>query len=64
MPRRARNESQDNRDWMTRAREQLTLAEGMPPGSARDEAIRKAEQLRSAAEMMGFLHGGDSMVRK
>jgi hypothetical protein len=60
MPRRVKNDSIDTRDWMTRAQEQITLAESLPAGPERDEAIRKAEQFRSAAEMMGFLHAGDT----
>lgn len=55
MARRARNDTKDPRDWMTRANEDRALAEKMQPGPLRIEALKKAEQLREAAEMMGYL---------
>lgn len=64
MARRARNGSNDSRDWMTRAKDDFAHAETLPAGPARDEAIRKAGQLRSAAEMMGYLHSEDLRAPK
>jgi hypothetical protein len=55
MARRVRDPSTDRRDWITRAADALATARAMPSGPARDEAIQKAEQLRVAGEMMGYL---------
>lgn len=59
MARRVRGDFADSRDWSIRAAEALAIAQTMPPGPERDEAIRKAEQLRSAAEMKGYLSSGE-----
>jgi hypothetical protein len=45
----------DNHDWAARASHALAQAKRLPPGSMRSEAIRKAEQLRVAADMKSFL---------
>jgi hypothetical protein len=45
----------DNHDWAARASHALAQAKKLPPGSMRSEAIRKAEQLRLAADMKNFL---------
>jgi hypothetical protein len=42
-------------DWDTRASEALAEAKRSPPGSKRIEAIKKAGQLRVAADMKQFL---------
>jgi len=45
----------DNHDWAARASEALAQAKRLPPGSMRSEAIRKAGQLRLAADMKEWL---------
>jgi hypothetical protein len=45
----------DSHDWAARASEALARAKKLPPGSKRSEAIRKAGQLRIAAEMKNLL---------
>jgi hypothetical protein len=45
----------DRHDWDTRASEALAEAKKLPPGSKRTEAIRKAGQLRVAADMKDLL---------
>jgi hypothetical protein len=45
----------DRHDWAARAAQALAQAKKLPPGSKRSEAIRKAEQLRYAAEMKEWL---------
>jgi hypothetical protein len=42
-------------DWDARASEALAEAKKLPPGSKRTEAIRKAGQLRVAADMKDLL---------
>jgi hypothetical protein len=42
-------------DWITRASEALAQAKTLPPGPMRSEAIRKAGQLRFAADMKKWL---------
>ncbi len=59
MARRLRSDLIDQRDWSVRAAEALANAKAMPTGSERDEAVRKAEQLRTAAEMKGYLLSGE-----
>ena len=59
MARRAGNGTKDTRDWLARAQEQVALAEKMPAGAAREEAIKKAHELRSAGEMMRYLQASD-----
>jgi hypothetical protein len=43
--------SNDRHDWDARASEALAIARNLPPGSLRSDAIRKAGQLRIAADM-------------
>jgi hypothetical protein len=50
----ARNDL-DNHDWAARASEALAHAKKLPPGLKRSEAVRKAEQLRLAADMKNWL---------
>jgi hypothetical protein len=45
----------DNHDWAARASEALAQAKRLPPGLKRSEAIRKAGQLRIAADMKDWL---------
>jgi hypothetical protein len=45
----------DRHDWDARAFEELANAKKLPPGSKRTEAIRKAGQLRVAADMKNVL---------
>jgi len=45
----------DIHDWDSRASEALANAKKLPPGSKRTEAIRKAGQLRIAADMKDLL---------
>ena len=45
----------DRHDWDARASEALENAKKLPPGSKRTEAIRKAGQLRIAADMKSWL---------
>ncbi|MDB5548840.1 MAG: hypothetical protein JWR73_175 [Tardiphaga sp.] len=59
MARRGRGEFADSRDWDVRASEAMAIAQEMPAGPEREEAIRKAMQLRSAAEMKGYLSSGE-----
>jgi hypothetical protein len=48
-------QSTDKSDWLARAAEALEKARMMKPGSERDEAMKKAGQLRSAADVQGYL---------
>jgi hypothetical protein len=45
----------DSHDWTARASEALAKAKKLPPGLKRSEAIRKAGQLRIAADMKNWL---------
>jgi hypothetical protein len=45
----------DIHDWAARASEALTQAKKLPPGSLRSQAIKKAGQLRVAADMKNLL---------
>jgi hypothetical protein len=45
----------DSHDWAARASTALAQAKKLPPGSKRSEAIRKAGQLRVAADMKNWL---------
>jgi hypothetical protein len=45
----------DRYDWGARASEALANAKKLPPGSKRSEAIKKAGQLRVAADMKNLL---------
>jgi hypothetical protein len=50
----------DSDDWAARASEALAQAKKLPPGSKRSEAIRKAGQLRVAADMKKWLMSKES----
>ncbi len=50
-----KEQSPDRHDWFARAAEALEKARKMKPGRDRSEALKKAGQLRSAADMMGYL---------
>ena len=54
MPEVTRNDP-DNHDWAARASQALAQAKKLPPGLKRSEAIRKAAQLRIAADMKNWL---------
>jgi hypothetical protein len=45
----------DRHDWDARASDALENAKKLPPGSKRIEAIKKAGQLRAAADMKNLL---------
>jgi hypothetical protein len=45
----------DKHDWLARAAEALEKARKMKPGRERNEALKKAGKLQSAADMMGYL---------
>jgi len=45
----------DRHDWDARASDALENAKKLPPGSKRIEAIKKAGQLRVAADMKDLL---------
>jgi hypothetical protein len=47
--------SPDRHGWFARAAEALQKARKMKPGRERNEALKKAGQLQSAADMMGYL---------
>jgi hypothetical protein len=45
----------ERHDWQARAAEALEQARRMKPGAERNDALKKAGQLQSAADMMGYL---------
>ena len=45
----------DSHDWTARGIRGSDTAKKLPPGSLRSQAVRKAEQLRVAAEMKKLL---------
>jgi hypothetical protein len=45
----------DRHDWAARAAEALEKARKMKPGTERTEALKKAGQLRVAADIKGYL---------
>ena len=45
----------DSHDWAARAAEALAMAKKLPAGLKRSKAIRKAGQLRFAADMKNLL---------
>lgn len=53
MPRR--RYKKEDRDWQAMAAKALEQAKKLAPGKERIDAMRKASQLRVAAEMMGWL---------
>jgi hypothetical protein len=50
----------DRHDWDARASDALQNAKKLPPGSKRIEAIKKAGQLRIAADMKNLLMAKES----
>jgi uncharacterized membrane-anchored protein len=50
-----KRQTPDKREWQARAAEALEKARRMKPGPERNEALKKAGQLQSAADMMGYL---------
>jgi hypothetical protein len=48
-------QSPERHDWLARAAEALEKARNMKPGAERNEALKKAGQLQSAADTMGYL---------
>jgi hypothetical protein len=50
----------DRHDWDARASDALENAKKLPPGSKRIEAIKKAGQLRIAADMKNLLMAKES----
>ena len=51
--------SPDNRDLDAKAVDALMEAQGMPPGPARTEALRKADNLRHAANTYKYLFSSE-----
>jgi hypothetical protein len=51
----SKEQSPDKHDGLAQAAEALEKARKMKPGAERNEALKKAGQLRSAADMMGYL---------
>ncbi len=45
----------DRHNWLARAAEALEKARLMKPGAARNEALSKAGQLQTAADVKGYL---------
>jgi hypothetical protein len=50
-----KEQSPDRHDWFGRAAEALEKARKMKPGRERNDALKKAGQLQSAADMFGYL---------
>ena len=53
--RNSNGQSPDKQDWLARAAEALEKARLMTPGAARNEALKKAGQLQTAADIKGYL---------
>jgi hypothetical protein len=51
----SKGQSPDRHEWFARAAEALQKARKMRPGRERNEALKTAGQLQSAADMMGYL---------
>jgi hypothetical protein len=51
----SKGQSSDRHGRLARAAEALEKARKMKPGPERNEALKKAGQLQSAADMMGYL---------
>jgi hypothetical protein len=54
----------DSHDWAARAAEALAQAKMLPLGLKRSNAIRKAEQLRFAADMKNWLKAKEPTTRQ
>jgi hypothetical protein len=50
-----KDQSPDRHNCFARAAEALQKARRMKPGAERNEAMKKAGQLQSVADMMGYL---------
>jgi hypothetical protein len=50
-----KGQSPGRHDWYARAAEALERARKMKPGADRIEALKKAGQLQTAADVMGYL---------
>jgi hypothetical protein len=55
MPKDSNEQSPDGHDWFARAAGALERARKMRPGAERNDAFKKAGQLQSVADMMGYL---------
>jgi hypothetical protein len=55
MDKDSKGQSPDRHHWFARAAEALEKARKMKPGAERNAALKKAGQLQSAADMMGYL---------
>jgi len=51
----SKEQSPERHDWFARAAEALEKARKVKPGAERNEALKKAGQLQSAADVMGYL---------
>jgi hypothetical protein len=51
----SKEQSPDRHDWFARAAEALERARKMKTGPERNEVLKKAGQLQSAADVMGYL---------
>jgi hypothetical protein len=51
----SKGQSPDRHDWLARAAEALTRARKMKPGAERNEALKKAGRLQTAADIKGYL---------
>ena len=50
-----KEQSPDRHDWFARAAEALEKARRMKPGRERNDALKNAGRLQSAADMLGYL---------
>jgi hypothetical protein len=50
-----KEQASDRHEWLARAVEALEKARKLKPGAERNEALKKAGQLQSAADMIGYL---------
>ena len=55
MRKQSNQQSPDRHDWFARAAEALEKARRMKPGRERNDALKKAGQLQTAADMFGYL---------
>jgi hypothetical protein len=51
----SKGQSPDRQDWLARAAEALEKARRMKPGAERNEALKKAGRLQTAADVKGYL---------
>ena len=50
-----KGQSPDRHDWFARAAEALENARRMKPGRERNDALKNAGRLQSAADILGYL---------